>query len=310
MISSLTIGTLKQYDNPLRLWWEFCKAHGFHLYSASITQILLFLKDLFDKVKSYGTLNSYRSALSLIMNNELGNDPRIRRFFKGVASLKPQKPRYSYTWDPATVLDWLSKVYPNEEISLEKLSKKLVILLALITAQRVQTLALIKLENIKVSNNEITITIPDRIKTTGRNRDQPLLNIPFFREQPSICVAETLRVYISRTEKLRSDSKGKLFLSIRKPHKAVTSQSISRWIKEILEKSGINTKIFSAHSTRHAATSAAYSRGVDIESIRKTAGWSKSSAVFARFYNRPLIKTKDFAATIMECVSQDPSSES
>lgn len=140
MISSLTIGTLKQYDNPLKLWWEFCKAHGFHLYSASITQILLFLKDLFDKVKSYGTLNSYRSALSLIMNNELGNDPRIRRFFKGVASLKPQKPRYSYTWDPATVLDWLSKVYPNEEISLEKLSKKLVILLALITAQRVQTL--------------------------------------------------------------------------------------------------------------------------------------------------------------------------
>ena len=84
MIASWSSGTLKQYDKPLRLWWDYCKINGVQLLHAPITQILEFLSGLTDKVNSYATLNTYRSALSLIMNNELGSDQRIRRLFKGV----------------------------------------------------------------------------------------------------------------------------------------------------------------------------------------------------------------------------------
>lgn len=55
----------------------------------------------------------------------------------------------------------------------------------------------------------------------------------------------------------------------------------SRWIKNILAKSGVDTHIYSAHSTRHAATSAASRKGLSVDLIRRSAGWSQSSETFA-----------------------------
>lgn len=38
--------------------------------------------------------------------------------------MKPCFPRYNSIWDPNLVLEFLSKMYPNEDITLENLSKK------------------------------------------------------------------------------------------------------------------------------------------------------------------------------------------
>jgi len=66
-------------------------------------------------------------------------------------------------------------------------------------------------------------------------------------------------------------------------------------VKATLQASGINP-IFTAHSARHAATSAAQWGGASADSIIKAAGWTPSSRVFASFYNRPLVdEAGDFA---------------
>ena len=69
------------------------------------------------------------------------------------------------------------------------------------------------------------------------------------------------------------------------PFKSVTTQTLSRWVKEVLNNSGIDTRIFTAHSTRHASTSAAKRNGVDIDPLRRTAGWTKISNTFTKFYD-------------------------
>ena len=51
----------------------------------------------------------------------------------------------------------------------------------------------------------------------------------------------------------------RLWSSDNKHFKLISRDTISRWIWDVLEKTGINTKIFSSHSTRAAATSAAQS---------------------------------------------------
>ncbi|KAI8440715.1 hypothetical protein MSG28_009058 [Choristoneura fumiferana] len=79
---------------------------------------------------------------------------------------------------------------------------------------------------------------------------------------------------------------------MKRPHRDATAQSISRWIKQVLAKSGVDVSIFSAHSTRHAATSTAAAAGVSIDVIRKTAGWTATSQTFAKFYNRSIIDEK------------------
>ena len=79
------------------------------------------------------------------------------------------------------------------------------------------------------------------------------------------------------------------------------SQTISRWIKSILRKSGVDVTKFSSHSTRHASTSAALVKGVDLSTIKRTTGWMDQSLTFARFYNRPIsTNNKDFASAVLD----------
>nr|CAH7724194.1 unnamed protein product [Callosobruchus chinensis] len=56
--------------------------------------------------------------------------------------LRPSKPKYENTWDPAIVTDHL-KNKRNSDITLELLTQKCVTLLALASEQRLQTLSLI-----------------------------------------------------------------------------------------------------------------------------------------------------------------------
>lgn len=68
-------------------------------------------------------------------------------------------------------------------------------LLALSTGQRMQTLALISLSNIKVNEKNIEILITDLIKTSAPGRSMPRLIITFFPHKVEICPAKFLIAY-------------------------------------------------------------------------------------------------------------------
>lgn len=298
MLASLSDNTLKQYNVSYKLWWQFCDSQLNNPINSSVSSVLSFLTRQFNAGCSYGSLNSHRSALSLLLGNNIGSHDCVKRLLKGAFKLKPSRPKYTQTWDPQVVLDYVANWIPNNKLNLEKITKKLVILLALCTGHRVQTLSLIKLEDITFSNNLAKIIISDTIKTSGPGRDQPVLLLPYFRENLHICPATVLRDYISITENKRAQNRGKLLLTFRRPHKPATAQSISRWIKQVLSESGVDVSIFGAHSTRHASTSAAGRAGLNIDSIRKAAGWTSSSNAFAIFYNRTLIDDGNFARSV------------
>lgn len=291
MLSSLSDSTKSQYTSSFKQWWQYCQSRGIDPLVIRVYDVLDFLSESLNKGSSYGTLNNHRSALSLISGNKVGQDELIKRFMKGAFRRNPSFPRYNITWNPNTVLDYLAGMYPHSTLNLEQITKKLVMLLALATGQRCQTLSLIKIPNIKVHASRIIITITDLVKTSGISKPQPLLNLPFFREHPCICTADTLLDYMNVTSPLRTNCQdNRLILTIKRPNHAATSQTIGRWIKQTLAASGIDTALFSAHSTRHASTSAAARAGVSIDVIRRTACWSDRSLVFANFYNRPIVE--------------------
>lgn len=298
MLSSISQSTLSQYSVSYKLWWQFCIDNNLNTYEAPISSVITFLVDLFNKGASYGTINSHKSALSLLLGNNIGSDFIIKRLMKGVYKQKPSSPKYTTTWDPKVVLDCISEWYPNTNLSLNKLTKKTVILLALCTSHRVQTFSLININSINKSPSGIKILITDIIKTSAANREQPVLYLPYFVENPSICPARTLEDYLQATAELRPETVDNLLLTTKKPFKKVSSQSISRWIKQTLAECGIDVTTFSAHSTRHASTSAAASAGVCVDTIRKTAGWSTASLTFAKFYNRPVIDEGAYARAV------------
>jgi Phage integrase family. len=148
---------------------------------------------------------------------------------------------------------------------------------------------------------EMRIKITDQIKTSKPGALQPELILPFFKDKPGLCVASAILKYINFTKELRDSNTKNLFISTTKPFTAVSAQTIGHWIKSLLGKAGLDTNQFTAYSTRHAAVSAAHKRGVDITTIRRSAGWAPNSQTFFKFYNRPIQTRNDqFARAILE----------
>ena len=80
-----------------------------------------------------------------------------------------------------------------------------------------------------------------------------------------------------------------LFLS----HKTgfpVAKSTISRWIKEVLSVSGIDTARFLPGSTRSASVSAAARRGASLAQILGAGDWS-NLGTYQRFYKRTVDDT-------------------
>nr|CAH7734491.1 unnamed protein product [Callosobruchus chinensis] len=249
------------------------------------------------------SLSDNTSAFASVFNYTSEQQATLKRFFRGIYNKRPAAPRYSATWDPYPVLNYLSTLFPDDTLTLKDLTLKLVTLLLLTSGHRVQTLSKISVENITKRQERIEIRIPDRIKTSGNKRKQPFLVFPYFRNKPQLCVASTLEYYLTKTSSYRS-STDRLLLTHQRPFHAATTQSISRWVKEILQRSGIDTTIFKSHSVRHAATSAVFRSGLDIDLVRKTAGWSDKSTAFNEFYNLPLATNQEeFARCIINTKS-------
>lgn len=164
-MASLAPTTVKQYARPLRSWWQFCLLHNYSPFDPLPNQVLDFLATELASVGSYSTLNTMRSAISLISKNGVGDNPLIKRFCKGASIIKPPRPRYNCVWDPSPVIAELGRQFPHEDLSLEAVTKKLVLLAALATGQRCQTLTFLKISQISFHAERVLLRVPDRVKT-------------------------------------------------------------------------------------------------------------------------------------------------
>ena len=119
-----------------------------------------FLTELVDSGRSYSCVNTARSALSsLIMCDNgvgIGKHPLVVRFMSGVFNINPTVSRYQCIWDVSVVLQYLKSLSPVRDLSLKDLTLKIVMLIALVAACRVQTLALLSLSG--VTTNSATAT--------------------------------------------------------------------------------------------------------------------------------------------------------
>ncbi|EZA60816.1 hypothetical protein X777_13016, partial [Ooceraea biroi] len=301
MVDSITKSTLKQYECNLRSWWYYVHTNGFDIFHPKTSDIIDFLNHRFQEGAKYSTLNTARASISSIASSDINADGLISRFLRGVFKQRSTKPKYSTTWNVIPVLHYIERLHPLKQLKFKNAAEKVTTLLALTTAQRLQTLALIRLENISVSNFGLSKTITDQIKTSKPGSFQPELILPFYKEKPGLCVASAVLDYIELTKDLRHQRTRNLFIATTKPFDAVTAQTIGHWVKALLGKAGIDTNQFTAYSTRHAAVSAAHSRGVDIATIRRCAGWASGSQTFFKFYNRPIQAPNDqFARSILQ----------
>ena len=109
-----------------------------------------------------------------------------------------------------------------------ELSLELFMLLALVSIQRRQTLLQLNIY-LKKSDEEFVFILSRHVKKSRPNYSIPPVIIPRYTLDTDICSYVCLEDYIERTKSLRHDDV--LLISSIKPHRAIGSQTIARWIK-------------------------------------------------------------------------------
>lgn len=249
-----------------------------------------YLYHLFALGKSYAVINSHKSMLTQTLpffgNTWCESCKLISRFMKGVFINKPHVPRYCFTWDVSVVIKFLESLYPLRSLSLKMLTLKLTALIALANAPRSQTLVALNLDHMVIEKDAIVFLFPSLLKTSRVGHNFSLKLEHFEKEE--LCTMHTLMHYIKRTRKCRQ-SRNVLISYV--TYKSVSTSTVARWLKFVLNSSGINTDIFKAHSFRGASTSAALNKGCSLNLILKTADW-KSDKVFKKYYYRHSVSNK------------------
>ena len=115
---------------------------------------------------------------------------------KAVFNEKPVFPRCDLTWDPQLVLTYLVGLGSNQRLSILELSRKLVMLMLLLSGQRGQTLHLLDTRNMFFTPSKVTFTLGDPLKTSGPKRHLSQLTFKAYAPDKRLCVHTALVSYL------------------------------------------------------------------------------------------------------------------
>ena len=185
-----------QYDVHIRKWCEFSPQKKADPLHPSVNDMLKLLHTFRVNELSCSTINTARSALSRYLKGDefhytVANHPFVGRYLKGVFNCCKPAPRCQETWDVKPAPEHAELLYPLDKPSLKELTLKLVILLALTSGQRCQTLSFLRIDAMKKTSDYYLFYIQDHV-----NQDN--LSSFFIRKYPKepLCVNFTLEHYL------------------------------------------------------------------------------------------------------------------
>lgn len=193
-----------------------CSGRESNPYDPPVGTVLDFLVTLHEQGLKYSTLNTARSAVSAVVlptnNQAIGSHPLVSRFMRGIYKCNPPTPRYQTTWNVQTVLTYLSLQSPLAVLDLESLTLKLLMLIALVSAQRGQSLHMLDISYMKVTEATYEFTLPEHVKQSRPGYQTPSVFLKAYPVDRTLCVFEHLTEYLKRTKLLRGNET-KLFIS-------------------------------------------------------------------------------------------------
>ena len=281
----------RTYDSLFGKWASWCVERDIDPISGDITSVVNFLADLFHQGYQHRSLCSYRSAISSVHEKvdgqPIGSHPMVSRLLKGAFHERPPQPRYSATWDVSVVTNHIVSLGDNQNLAFADVTLKLVMLLALTRPSRSMDLTNLDIRFRHYSSEGVTFQSAKLAKQSRQTKPVRDFFFPKFEQNKKLCPVLTLQEYEKRTTDKRSpNGSTQLLIAMIRPHKPVSSSTVARWLKTVLNNAGIDTSIFKAHSVRSAACSSASEAGVTTATILDAADWA-TETVFQRFYYKP-----------------------
>jgi hypothetical protein len=161
--------------------------------------------------------------------------------------------------------------------------------------------------NFEDSNN----SIPTGVKTHFREPKGTQVKTTRLSllQDTRLCPVSTLYLFISKSNHLRVNLPidHTLFLAHIDELKQVASirpSTMSSWVKSIMERLGVDTTIYKAHSIRSASSTKVAEKRCSIQAVKEHAGWSFNSNTSEIFYYKPTNQDSSSTAITHSIFSQ------
>lgn len=180
--------------------------------------------------------------------------------------------------------------------ALKQLSSKLMVLLCLVSFQRVSDIHAFNSSAVRVSTECVVFSYV-RFSTgcvvfslfRCINVLFPSVSYPYFPLEPALCMACCLQAYLDQTSALRSSCFSQIFISYVRPFRLVSAPSLTHWVRWILFQAEVEES-FGAHLVRGAAASLAFSRDSSLRtSYTPLSGRMSLLSIFAPTLRRPFL---------------------
>ena len=143
----LAPGTLKGYRGSFAKFSRYCADKGQNPKNCPPIFIASYLKYLHESGSQFSTINHARSAISKFHDGFSGTQAGCLKLVsmavKAVFKLNPPLPRFTSTFDPSLVLNYLKNLPSNSELDLKRLSQKALFLLITSSISRVSSVRLL-----------------------------------------------------------------------------------------------------------------------------------------------------------------------
>ena len=161
-----------------------------------------YLSELFNKGRSYHTLNIHRSAILAFRGPIDG--VKVEQHDLAVESLmlalvRSPQPRYVVTWDVDKVLSYIHSLRDNSSLSNKFLTLKFSMFLAL--ASELRTL---DIRYMAIEQNSISFELGKLTKSRRRGQPPIKLNFDRFDSDPLIYLVATISCYLDRSKAWRA----------------------------------------------------------------------------------------------------------
>ena len=97
-------------------------------------------------------------------------------------------------------------------------------LLLILSGKRGQTIHLLSLDNMALSETKCEFVITEKVKQTRVGHHIPPVVYEAFPHDPDLCVVSHLKEYLARVKRLRSPGCTNLLISYAKPYNAVSRE--------------------------------------------------------------------------------------
>jgi integrase len=309
------------YEGKWRIFADWCAGRDFDPLQASVPTVADFLCDLHDnKNLVYSTVEGYRTAISNVFKHvqgvDLGKNVHLTALFANFARDASRRRPSAPSWNLAVVLQAMTQApfEPLVNTSLKLLTFKTVFLITLASGCRRSEVHAFTRASFMRDEDWTSVSVAPGMdfvaKTELINKGPAIISPVTFRaltdflspdmeEDTTLCPVRALKLYLARTDKLRTTQK-RLFIAFKVGHtQDICKNTVSGWLKKAIlaaySFASEDTRTLhgvKAHEVRAMAASWAFLRNASIESILGACRW-KSHSTFSSFYLRDLTSIQD-----------------